>query len=274
MNSRHFNLFQASLFNSNVLETEEFVISRQVPMLLADYHSSLFDCTKQLTFLTKTIGLNKRCIVEHQIGFCDRTLSHVLPHHKSQKGIKLRGGFQRLGLYTENGHESMRGCFTLPIKDDEHNTIGVYGLRYDRPRRTSVSFNCCTFTEVSMFAPALDGEVALMLKTPFDVLAFAEAGYRNGFAVLGETLNDTVLKGLRRQGISSVVVFTDATTEGDFADECVINAVKVGIRLCSVPLPFRATHLGKWDDCQWRLLESRLARFLSEIGVRNERYQA
>jgi acyl-coenzyme A synthetase/AMP-(fatty) acid ligase len=114
----------------------------------------------------------------------------------------------------------------------------------------------------------------MILNTPFTVLAMAERGYQNGFAVLGLSITAFALAERVKKGVSSVVVFTDATSDKNEVAELQIKMDEFGLALCEVPLPFVVDNLGKWDEHLWRLFDMRLTRVLTEKGLRNERYQA
>jgi len=216
---------------------------------------------------------SKDVINSYKIGFCDRSLPALFPHHKTVEGIKLRGSFERLGLLAGTGHELMRGCLTLPLNDGDEQ-VGMFGLRYDRPRRGVAPLKYSTFGHMPIYAPCLNGKIALMCEMPFTVLAFRERGYKNGFSVLGTNVTEFTLIELRKHGIESVVCFTSATSDNDSLEELRSNMLEHNLRLCEVPLPFIVERLGKWDDAQWKIFDKRLNRVLSEQGIRNERYQA
>ncbi|GGW87323.1 hypothetical protein [Alteromonas halophila] len=267
-------LFQANLFTSSPISGDTHIIERQAPMAVQFYHRSLLGSAKPMAFTHSILGLSRETIDEFNIGFCDRTLSLEFPYHKTREGIKLRGGFKRIGLLNgETGHETMRGCITLPLVTDGE-LVGLYGLRYSTPRRKQPSLKCSVFGHMPVFIPFEPQKLALVCDNPFVALGLAERGYRNGVTILGDDWCELASSELKRNGIETLVVFTDATSDEDAMGEFRSDVVDANMLLCEVALPFKVQKLGKWDDCQWRLFDKRLTRVLSEAGYRNERYQA
>jgi hypothetical protein len=273
MGSSNFSAQAAYLLAPPVIELDRHVIEWHAPKMAEHYHRCLSRRAKPLAFAKNVLGLSNETINANMIGFGDRTLPLQFPHHKTSEGRKLRGALIRVGLLNGTGHEAMRGCLTLPLRSDD-GQMGMYGLRYERPRRDKTSLKCTTFCDFPIFAPSLVGNTAMILNTPFTVLAMAERGYQNGFAVLGLSITAFALAERVKKGVSSVVVFTDATSDKNEVAELQIKMDEFGLALCEVPLPFVVDNLGKWDEHQWRLFDKRLTRALTEKGLRNERYQA
>ncbi|MDC0601899.1 hypothetical protein OAP14_02590 [Aliiglaciecola sp.] len=261
------------LFAPPVVEFDRHIVERHVPKMLEHYHQCLKRHLKPLAFAMNVLGLSRDTINASKIGFVDRSLPLQFPYHKTVEGRKLRGALIRLRFLAGTGHEIMRGCLTLPLFSED-NQVGMCGLRYDRPRRDKVSFKCTTFCDLPIFGPSLSGSVAMLCNTPFTVLALAERGYKNGFAVLGTDVTAFTLAELVKKGVTSVVVFTDATSDETETTELRTTLRAFGLTLCEVPLPFVVENLGKWEEYQWQLFDKRLTRVLKEKGLRNERYQA
>jgi len=264
---------ESRLYSNPILDSDQFVIEQYVPMMAQHYHQRLFDCAKPLDYVKNTLGVGQQQIKAHQVGFCDRSLSLNFPPPKSHDGIKFRGSLKRLALMKPSGHEAMRGCITLPISD-EGGPIGMFGLRYDRARREAESMTYSNFGAIPIFSLQGMGKVAIKCHQPFDVIAFDEHGYHNGFSELNSELSETCCDALNQIGVSVLVYFTDAFGADFNVQEAKEIAKRYHIKLCEVNLPFKVMHLGKWDDCQWRIFDNRLTKALSDIGVRNERYQA
>lgn len=273
MTKQEFMLMRSTLFSPIKIEADRYVIERQMPRVAEHYHKCLKRCPRPLAFAKNELGLSVETINRNKIGFCDRSLPAQFPHHKTVEGIKLRGTFERLGLLAGTGHELMRGCLTLPLHDGDEQ-VGMFGLRYDRPRRGVAPLKYSTFGHLPVYAPCLDGKVAIMCETPFTVLALSEKGYKNGFSVLGTDVTGFTLTELKRQGIESVVYFTSATSDDEYHEDMRFLMFEHGITPCDLPLPFIVERLGKWDDAQWKIFDKRLNRVLSEQGLRNERFQA
>ncbi|MBL8890299.1 MAG: hypothetical protein JNL67_09985 [Planctomycetaceae bacterium] len=56
-------------------------------------------------------------LVEQQVGFADRSLGSLIPHRRTKQGRQLRERLEGLGLYKDNGRETLRGCVTRPRYD-------------------------------------------------------------------------------------------------------------------------------------------------------------
>ena len=267
-------LFTANLFTSSAMSNDQHVVERHVPMMVDHYHQCLLRRTKPLSFVNNVLGLSRSIIDEFKIGFCDRSLPSKLPYHKSAEGKKLRGGFQRVGLMGGiAAHETMRGCVTLPLINED-GLAGVYGLRYGRPQRNVSELKCSVFGHMPGFAPEPVNKLALLSETPFSALGLRERGYRNALSILGDGFCEITSIEMKKMGIESLVLFTDATNDEASLIEFKNDVRAAEFELIEVPLPFKVLNIGKWDECQWRLFDKRLTRLLTEAGHRNERYQA
>jgi hypothetical protein len=266
-------VIESRLYSHPILDSDQFVIEQYVPMMTEHYHKCLFDCPRPLDFVQHTLGISKNQINEYQIGYCDRSLCLDFPPPKSIDGIKFRGSLKRLALVRPSGHEAMRGCLTLPISDGD-GPIGMFGLRYERTRRLAEPMAYSNFGAIPIFSLQGMGKVALKCHQPFDVIAFDEHGYHNGFAELDSELSEVSCDTLKQLEVTVLVYFTDPMGANFNVHEAKYIAERYGIKLCEVNLPFKVMHLGKWDDFQWHLFDNRLTRALNDIGVRNERYQS
>ncbi len=100
---------------------------------VADFYAErLSDHPKAVAFIEKELGLTPQQAAELQIGFSDRTLGKHLPRKDSRAGRELRGKLIEVGLYKSSGHETLRGCLTIPLLNDAGNVSGIYGRRIDR----------------------------------------------------------------------------------------------------------------------------------------------
>ncbi len=102
------------------------------PTLAHFYTERLSDHPKAVAFIKKELGLTPQQAAELQIGFSDRTLGKHLPRKDSRAGRELREKLVEVGLYKSSGHETLRGCVTIPLLDDAGNVSGIYGRRIDR----------------------------------------------------------------------------------------------------------------------------------------------
>jgi len=81
-------------------------------------------------FLQKN-GITAEAIERFRIGFSDRTLGYRLPKANRKTGAEIRGRLQQLGILRDTGHESLRGCITVPVLDESGAVVGIYGRRLD-----------------------------------------------------------------------------------------------------------------------------------------------
>ena len=261
------------LFTHPLLKRDKFVIEQEIPLLIVHYHQCLLDSPKPLAFVTNTLGISLVQIRAYSIGFADRSLSLQLPKPKAKDGKKLRGSLKRLSILNTTGHESMRGCITLPIVDD-NQPVALFGLRYDRPRRGVSSTQHCYFGVNPIFTLQGLGAVAIRCNHPLDVIALDKYGYQNGYAELEDEMSELSCDMLHQLGVSIIVYFSDPMGASFNVHKAKTLATRYNISLCEVSLPFKVMNIGKWDALQWKVFEARLTRTLGSIGARNERYQA
>jgi hypothetical protein len=261
------------LFTHPLLERDKFVIEQEIPLLIKHYHECLLDSPKPLAFVKNTLGLSLSQVKTHEIGFADRSLSLQLPRPKAIDGKKLRGSLKRLSILNATGHESMRGCITLPIIED-NQPVALFGLRYDRPRRGASPTKHSYFGVNPIFTLQGLGAVAIRCNHPLDVIALDKYGYQNGYAELEDEMSELSCDMLHQLGVSIIVYFSDPMGASFNVRKAKTLAARYNITLCELSLPFTVMNIGKWDALQWKVFEARLTRALSSIGARNERYQA
>jgi hypothetical protein len=273
MENTNLSAIESRLFSHPILSHDEFVIEQDVPLMADKYHQTIFQCPKPLAFVRNTLGISKEQIKEHQIGFADGSLYEDLPPRKTVEREILNGSLKRLALQTVKGHELMKGCITLPIREAD-GIVAMFGLRHDRPRRDATFMKYSNFGVTPIYALQGLGKVAFRCNNPLDVIALDGHGYHNGFAELEGQLSEVSCDMLCQLGVSVLVYFSDAMGANFDVDEARYIAERYDIKLCEVNLPFQVINVGKWDDFQWKLFDTRITRALAEIGVRNERHQA
>jgi PAS domain-containing protein len=96
------------------------------------YAARLPEHDKAVAFLADEFKLSIEQATQQQIGFSDRRLGKNLPTTDSQRGRDIRKQLKEVGLYKSTGHETLRGCVTFPLFDDNGNITGIYGRRIDR----------------------------------------------------------------------------------------------------------------------------------------------
>jgi len=99
---------------------------------VVDYYAAALKKTPStLAFLAKSGVNNGEALDRFHIGFADRTLGYTIPQANRKEGAEVRGRLQRLGLLKETGHETFRGCITIPLFDENSTVTSVYGRRID-----------------------------------------------------------------------------------------------------------------------------------------------
>ncbi len=66
------------------------------------------------------------------IGLCDRTLGLRLPDRQLRAGADARDRLTAMGVLRGTGHEALRGCVVVPVRDGSGTVVALYG----RPMRT------------------------------------------------------------------------------------------------------------------------------------------
>ena len=107
-----------------------------IPLAQAIYHQALLVEDNPQNYLRLVYGIDAEAFLKYQLGYCNRQLGKQLPSHRSNDGVKLRGALSHLKVLRPSGHESFRGCVTVPVYFDGE-TVAYYGERIDRPRRDS-----------------------------------------------------------------------------------------------------------------------------------------
>ena len=78
------------------------------------------------TQAAQQLQLDDQQLIEHQIGFADRSLGSLIPDRRTKLGLRLRQQLESLGIYKPNGRETLRGCITRPVRDP--NTGELQGI--------------------------------------------------------------------------------------------------------------------------------------------------
>ncbi len=66
------------------------------------------------------------------IGFSDRSLGSQLPASTTSQGKGIRSKLTELGLYKQNGRETLRGYVTIPLVDSNGTVTGLEAYRLDK----------------------------------------------------------------------------------------------------------------------------------------------
>ena len=60
-------------------------------------------------------GISKEIAGSFRLGFCDRSYGNTFPKSNRLKGKAIREELMALGILRQSGHESLRGCLTVPL---------------------------------------------------------------------------------------------------------------------------------------------------------------
>jgi len=98
---------------------------------IAYYASCLEQHPKALAAVERLLGMSLEQARAASVGYSDRSLGNQLPSKRVVAGVRLRTRLEELGLYKRNGRETLRGCLTIPIRDDAGQTTGIRAIRAD-----------------------------------------------------------------------------------------------------------------------------------------------
>jgi hypothetical protein len=79
-------------------------------------------------------GIDVGLAVTFGVGFSDRSLGLSLPLKNRRAGAVLRSRLQGFGVLRASGHEHLRGCVTVPVRDAEGRVVQIVGYRVGRAR--------------------------------------------------------------------------------------------------------------------------------------------
>ena len=177
------------------------------PLTQGLYHQSLLVEESPQIYLQQYYGVGTDDIQNYQLGYCNRQLGKQLPHHRSHDGVKLRGALSHLKILRPSGHESFRGCITVPVYY-EGEIVAYYGERIDRARRGSSAsywhpiekpaiFNIDHIENIPCVFMCQSPLVAIQMMDAFSGKVIATDAFYN--------LCDEDLKCLTDKGIQSVI---------------------------------------------------------------------
>ena len=205
-------------------EFEAQVREQFIPLTQGLYHQTLLIEESPQIYLSQYYGIDLDMIVKYQIGFCNRQLGKQLPHHASHEGTKLRGALAHLKILRPTGHESFRGCITVPVSF-EGETVAYYGERIDRARRGSFASYWHPIEKPAIFnVDSIENtSTAFMCQTP--LLAMQMMGAFNSSVIATDpqfNLCDKDVECLVGKGIQTVM----AVLHGDVEKITLMNLAK------------------------------------------------
>jgi hypothetical protein len=256
MNIAHFNTAVSfSDFSHDGLQSP---VNGLFPLVMT-CHETLSNSPKVVTHLLKNFGISLNEINEYHIGYV-----------KIQPKVPKPIGFQVDGI-DRYEYGLLEECIIVPINANGE-LVGIYGLPY---KSSSVSAGISHLLEPNVILePNHFSKSILRCLHPLDVISLQKQGYQNAYCDLSGAINELTFDRLHQMGVEVIAYFSDAYGSDFDVDHAKELAKYYNMRLCEVLLPFPFTQFGQWDANQWQLFDKRLTNSLSQLGCRNERYQA
>lgn len=169
-------------------------------------------------YLLKRGLLDDDVIKRFQLGFCDRTLGYRMPQKTCSAGEKLRGQLMKLGVLRESGHEHLRGCIIVPLRDDSGKLVQLYGRRVGPSRTTPHLYLSRPLAGVFNADGIKRSDDVILCESLFDALTFLVAGHENVTTSFGTNgLTAEIIDALKASGAKRIFVAYDGDDAGEKA---------------------------------------------------------
>jgi DNA primase len=169
----------------------------------------------------KSNGITAEAVDLFRLGLSDRTLGYRIPRANRKAGAEVRGRLQRLGIIRNTGHESLRGCITVPLVDEHGVIVSVYGRRLDD--RTVESPDVYAGTKGLFNIEAFTaGRDIIVAGNVFEAIVMWSQGVRNVTAVHDDSLEELVAF-IVKSGVGRVTIAFPRTDEGQARTERLKN---------------------------------------------------
>ncbi len=187
------------------------------------YHEALKQSPEALDYLhVRGLG-DPRLIDTFKLGYANRTLGYRLPAKCCNAGKSIRKQLQDIGLLRSSGHEHFNGSIVVPVLDENHNVLEVYGrkthnnLRAGTPKHLYLPGPHCGVWNAS----GLVGQQEVILcEALLDAMTFWCAGYENVTASYGTSgFTDEHLALFKQLNIARVLIAYDRDEAGNKAAE-------------------------------------------------------
>ena len=106
--------------------------------------------------------------------------------------------------------------------------------------------------------------IALRCNAPLDAYELEARGYQYCFFERDNIVSEDAFITLTKLGLNTVVYFCDAYGTNFDDERFKLFANTFNVSLCKVHLPFSPCDFSTWDDCQWRIFETRLSLALNK----------
>ena len=179
------------------------------------------------------------------LGWSDRTLGLSLPISARAAGREVRSRLQALGVLRDTGHEQLRGCVVVPVRDEHGHVIQLHGRRVQRPQRArdgrepaEVLWTCSPGSAV-WHREAMSAAEVIVAGSILDGLVWWSAGYRNVLAPGGpDGLPDDFASLLVDAGVTRVLLAQPRTSDGeDTAARLTAGFTPAGVECFRVVFP-------------------------------------
>ncbi len=153
-------------------------------------------------------GIEAEVAARWSVGFSDRTLGLVLPEGNRRAGALLRSRLQDPGVLRSTGHELLRGCVVIPVRDVCGVVVQLVGYRIARARDERGTPAVLALPEPSaIWNPgALAAPEVLVAGSLLDALVWWQAGFDHTIAPVGPDPADTLTSALVEAGVTRVLL--------------------------------------------------------------------
>jgi len=197
------------------------------------YHDSLLRSVPALDFLKKH-GVVAEAIDRFQVGFADRSLGYRIPDANRKAGAAIRGRLRTLGILKDTGHETLRGCVTIPVFDADGGIVSLHGRRIDPVGDADILVGKDGLWNRETFTATRD---VVVTATPFEAVVLWSAGVRNVTSIHGlDAPVDELLAAVEAHRMTRVTLAFPRTPQGDNATKTIMDRL-VGVEVFRALLP-------------------------------------
>lgn len=190
-------------------------------VIVAFYHRTLLESAEPSAFLAARSIAHRDAIEHFRLGYSNRTLGLRVPAANRKAGRALRRQLQRLGVWSDKGHEAFAGSLVVPVVDTAGQVTQLYGRKLRNDLRKGTRYHTWLASdERPLFnAPALlSTDEVILAGSVIDALSFWCAGFRHVVAVDSvEGFDPTHLALLVDHGIGRVLIGFRRDEDGETA---------------------------------------------------------